>query len=570
MPIFHWAFGWAIRREHLMIRAEHDQARIDELQRLRIMGTEPEPLFDEIARAAGLIFDAPFSSVSFVGGRGEWFKARVGLELPPGGRAEAMCSPVVEGTATLIVPDTRRDSRFCHRPQVLRNGVRFYCGAPIVTRNNITIGAVCVKDTREREVLSWQTSSLEAMARVVAEALEARLKALETEEARAAADAANRAKSNFLANMSHEVRTPLNAILGFADLLADGTATPDEQKAHAETIRLASDHLLTMVNDLLDLSAIDAGQVAIEQADVDVARLLRDAAALLEPRAAGKGIMMSCATPPGRIVIKSDPLRLRQVLLNLIGNAVKFTELGGVTVTMTTDDRPHDRKIVIIQIADTGIGIAPEKLSAIFKPFTQSDEGLTRRFGGSGLGLAICQRLAAPLGASIDVQSELGKGSVFTLTIDAVAGVRAAAPGGPVINLKDTSSLRMDILYAEDGPDNQRLVAFLLRKAGATVTVAPNGREAVDLIKRGAKFDLVLMDMQMPEMDGYEATRELRRSGYEVPIVALTAHALADDRGKCLMAGCDDFLTKPIDRDLLVATCRRWKHPGDEGEKSVA
>ena len=553
-----------------MSRAELDKARIAELQRLRIMGTEPEPLFNEIARAAKLIFDAPFSSVSFVGGRGEWFKARIGLDLPPGGREEAMCSPVVDATQTLVIPDTALDPRYHNRPQVLQHGVRFFCGAPIVTKNNITIGAVCVKDRRKRDVLAWQVSSLEAMARVVAEALEGRLNALETEAARAAADAANRAKSNFLANMSHEVRTPLNAILGFADLLAEGTATPDEQKVHAETIRQASDHLLTMVNDLLDLSTLDAGQVTMEQVDVDAVRLLRDVAALLEPRAAGKGIRMTCATPQGRVIIKSDPLRLRQVLLNLIGNAVKFTELGGVTITMTPQDHPPARKLVRIEIADTGIGISPEKLTAIFKPFTQSDESMTRRFGGSGLGLAICQRLAAALGGAIEVHSQLGKGSVFTLVIDALAGVRASTPSGPTIDLKDTSPLNMSILYAEDGPDNQRLVSFLLRKAGAIVTLAENGRQAVDRIKGGEHFDLILMDMQMPEMDGYEATRDLRKSGYEIPIIALTAHALADDRGKCLMAGCDDFLTKPIDRELLVATCRRWKHTGGEGQKSVA
>ncbi len=534
------------------------------------MGTDPEPLFNEIARAAKLIFDAPFASVSFVGGRGEWFKARIGLELPPGDRIAAMCSPVVDGTQTVVIPDTTLDARFHDRPQVVEHGVRFFCGAPIVSKNNITIGAVCVKDRRKRDVLPWQVSSLEAMARVVAEALEARLNALETEAARAAADAANLAKSNFLANMSHEVRTPLNAILGFADLLAEGTATPDEQKVHAETIRQASDHLLTMVNDLLDLSTLDAGKVALEQVDVDVVRVLRDAAALLEPRAAGKGIRMSCAMPQGRVVIKSDPLRLRQVLLNLIGNAVKFTELGGVTITMTARDHPPERKFVRIEIADTGIGISQEKITAIFRPFTQSDEGMTRRFGGSGLGLAICQRLAAALGGEIEVESQLGKGSVFTLVIDALAGVRAAMPSGPTINLKDTSPLNMSILYAEDGPDNQRLVSFLLRKAGAIVTIAENGRQAVDRIKGGEHFDLILMDMQMPEMDGYEATRDLRKSGYEIPIIALTAHALADDRGKCLMAGCDDFLTKPVDRELLVATCRRWKKPGGEGQKSVA
>lgn len=553
-----------------MPRAERDIARIAELQRLRIMGTEPEPLFDEIARAAKLIFDAPFASVSFVGGRGEWFKARIGLDLPPGDRAEAMCTPVVDGTQTMVIPDTSLDARFHDRPQVLNHGVRFFCAAPIVTTNNITIGAICVKDRRKRDVLAWQVSSLEAMARVVSEALEARLNALQTEQARADAEIANRTKSNFLANISHEVRTPLNAILGFADLLAEGTASPEDQRAHAETIRQASDHLLTMVNDLLDLSTLDSGQVALEQVDVDAVRLLRDAAMLLEPRAAGKGIRMSCATPQGRVVIKSDPLRLRQVLLNLIGNAVKFTELGGVTITMTAEDHPPDRKLIRVEIADTGIGISPEKLTAIFKPFTQSDEGMTRRFGGSGLGLAICQRLAAALGGTIEVQSRLGKGSVFTLVIDALAGVRAATPSGPTIDLKDTSPLNMNILYAEDGPDNQRLVSFLLRKAGAIVTLAENGRQAVDRIKGGEQFDIILMDMQMPDMDGYEATRDLRKSGYEVPIIALTAHALADDRGKCLMAGCDDFLTKPVDRELLVATCRRWKHTGGEGQKSVA
>ncbi len=534
------------------------------------MGSGPEPLFTEIARAASMIFDAPFASVSFVGDRGEWFKARVGLELPAGNRDEAMCAPVVDGTATVMVNDTTLDERFRHRPQVTQHGVRFFCGAPIVTKGNITIGAICVKDRRRRDTVPWQVSTLESLARVVAEALEDRLEALETAKARALADAANQAKSNFLANMSHEIRTPLNAILGFSDLLANGAATPEDQRAHAKIIRSAGDHLLTLVNDLLDFTALESGQLKVEAVDVDAAKILREAASLLEPRAIGKGIQMTCTVPPGRVLIKSDPLRLRQVLRNLIGNAVKFTELGGVTVTLTSEDLPPDRRRVRFEIADTGIGIPKEKLATIFQPLTQLDESMTRRFGGSGLGLALCHRLAAALGARIDVESQIGKGSVFTLTIDAPAGMRNASNSDHAINLADTSPLNMNILYAEDGPDNQRLVAFILRKAGATVTIAENGLEALRLIRDGANFELVLMDMQMPVMDGYEATRELRRMGYEVPIVALTAHALADDRGRCLMTGCDDFLTKPIDRDLLVATCRRWKKSGGATQKSVA
>ncbi|MBL8761161.1 MAG: response regulator [Phycisphaerae bacterium] len=553
-----------------MLDPVRESARLAELDRLKVVGSAPEPLFDEIARVASLLCDAPFAAVSLVGDQAEWFKARWGLDLPPACRDQALCAAVVDSGKLLVVPDATADDRFAALSSVRDTGIRLYAGAPIRSSNGQFVGAVCVKDRRKRELQEWQVSGLEGLARVAGEALEFRLLALEIERARAAAEEANRAKSSFLANMSHEIRTPLNAILGFANLLADGAATPAEQREYAETIRSSSDHLLTMINDVLDLSSLEAGNMPVERTDVDVARLVRDAAAMLEPRAVGKGIAMTCQTPAGRVLIKSDPIRLRQVLLNLIGNAVKFTELGGVTVSLTSSDLPPDRKRITVEIADTGIGISPEKLPTIFNPFNQSDSSLTRRFGGSGLGLAISDRLARALGASLHVASTLGKGSVFTFTIDAAVGLRTGGATPQVVNLRDPSALDMNILYAEDGPDNQRLVSFLLKMAGANVALADNGRIAVDLIKGGARFDLVLMDMQMPELDGYQATRELRAAGYELPIVALTAHAMADDRGKCLIAGCDDFLTKPIDRELLIATCRRWKKPGGRTEKSVA
>jgi signal transduction histidine kinase/DNA-binding response OmpR family regulator len=407
--------------------------------------------------------------------------------------------------------------------------------------------------------------------------LEARVEARTHElgRANAALCAANQAKSEFLANMSHEIRTPMTAVCGYAELLMAPELSAAERLDCVQTIRRNGEHLLMVVDDILDLSRIEAGKMTVESVACSPPTLLAEVAALMQGRAFAKGLDFEVRyeTPIPQSV-RSDPTRLRQILLNLVGNAIKFTRVGGVAVLVRCDDASGPRPLLRIKVTDTGIGLSREQIAVLFLPFSQADTSTVRRFGGTGLGLAICKRLAALLGGVIEIESAPGRGSAFTLTLGLapLAGARmatrfeAVTPAAPVTPAGQ-SPLRGAVLLAEDGHDNQILIAAYLRRAGAAVTTVGNGRLAVDealaAVAEGRPFGAIVMDMQMPELDGYDATRFLREWGYQGPIIALTAHAMTGDRGRCLAAGCDDYLTKPIDRAALIATVARATARGE-------
>jgi signal transduction histidine kinase/ActR/RegA family two-component response regulator len=387
-------------------------------------------------------------------------------------------------------------------------------------------------------------------------------------EAHGRAGAANRAKSEFLSNMSHEIRTPMTAMLGYAELLGDPTLPREQIVDHVGVIRRNGEHLLTLINDILDLSKIEAGALEVECVPFHLPRVVGEVQELLSFRAAEKKLELRLEVPADvPPCIQSDPVRLKQMLVNLVGNAVKFTESGHVAIQVRLLDRSGEAVRLEFRVVDTGIGLSAEAQARLFQPFSQADSSTTRRFGGTGLGLSICRRLADLMGGSIDVQSEPGKGSTFRFDIQAKVW-DGPLPEGPERQgrkqLERLDGLR--ILLAEDGRDNQRLFTTILQRAGAEVEVASNGRQAVErLLELGQANtppDVVLMDMQMPELDGYSATRQLRERGYGWPIVAMTAHAMAGDRERCLEAGCDDYLTKPIDRALMLATCGRHGRRG--------
>ncbi|MFO0835212.1 MAG: CHASE domain-containing protein [Phycisphaerales bacterium] len=400
-------------------------------------------------------------------------------------------------------------------------------------------------------------------------------------EAKEAAEAASRAKSAFLANMSHEIRTPLTAILGFTDILReDGElAKAPRNRVHSiETISNAGNHLLTVINDILDLSKIEAERMTVERIETPLAMLLHDTQEFLCPRAAGKGLTLSTRVlNPVPDTIVSDPTRLRQILMNLVGNAIKFTDKGSVTVLVSSIDAGGSERLVI-DVEDTGHGITDAEASRLFKPFTQADETMSRRFGGTGLGLTICRRLAHMMGGDVTLERTApGEGSRFRVVLPLVAAPGAAMfreLGEVVSRVHDTlptgePALSGRILLAEDGPDNQRLISHHLRKAGAEVDIADNGRIALDMIEKamsqGRAYDLLVSDMQMPEVDGYTLASTLRTRDIDIRIVALTAHAMAEDRAKCLSAGCDDFATKPVNKNALLATCAKWLAAGKAG-----
>ncbi|MGD9692572.1 MAG: PAS domain S-box protein [Phycisphaerales bacterium] len=446
------------------------------------------------------------------------------------------------------------------------------------------LGFMCVAtDITDRleadhEIRKRTEDLLEVNNQLEHQAIELAARTAELEMARATAESASNAKTEFLANMSHEIRTPMNAILGFADLLLDPECTEAQRREHVTTIQRNGEHLLTLINDILDLSKIEAGRMTVERIPCSPEAVATDTFSLLAHRARSKGVDLKLeAETPIPNSIHSDPVRLRQILLNLVGNAIKFTEQGAVTISVRCDRNDEDSATLSYAVKDTGIGIAPERLKELFQPFTQADSTVTRRFGGTGLGLVISRRLSRMLGGDISADSVQGEGSTFTLTVDAgdlttaafterafsqAAPPPANEPAAPQAAPSKAAPLSARILLAEDGPDNQRLIAHHLRSAGATVEFATNGKDAVEFALEAEKnktpFDLVLMDMQMPIMSGYEASARLREQNYPRPIVALTAHAMDGDREKCLAAGCQDYTTKPVKKNVLLDICRRW------------
>ncbi len=408
-----------------------------------------------------------------------------------------------------------------------------------------------------------------------------------------AAQAADRAKSEFLANMSHEIRTPLAAILGYAELLREGRdpveMTPIGQSDALETIHRNGEHLLQVINDILDLSKIEAGRLELELRFASPRQIVTEVLALFAPRATAKSLRLeSCFDDELPDAVETDPTRLRQILLNIVGNAIKFTEIGGVRVDAKWTGAETGPGRIELVIRDSGIGMTHEEVSRLFQPFSQADGSTSRRYGGTGLGLglAICRRLVQMLGGSIDVTSEPEKGSCFTVSLPVARTRSQRANGATTANghhapprnaavsrgAPDLCLAGYRILLAEDSADNQRLIRHLLQRAGAEVALADNGQSAVDQalqLQQGSAFDLILMDMQMPIMDGYEATTRLRWAGYRRPILALTAHALGTEQEKCLAAGCDEVCTKPIDRAAFFAAIRRRVRQG-EAEALVA
>ena len=434
-------------------------------------------------------------------------------------------------------------------------------------RRTSTDGATCWVEIRAEPraqahgVVRWTGFVSDVTARVTAE--------IQLRHARAEALRASRLKSDFIAAVSHELRTPMSAIIGYAELLQDDPSVRSNagSASAAEAILRNGEHLLSVVSDILDDSRVEAGAFSVRAAEIDLAQVTHDASDLLAIRARSRGIGLQFTADSGvPAFARADPLRVRQIILNLVGNAIKFTDRGSVRVSVSSAGGA-----ATVTVADDGIGMSTEQLEALFRPYTQFNGA--RACEGSGLGMALSRRLARMMGGDLRVASTPGHGTTFTLSLPAIAPSLGDAP--PVVDIahdaKADSAPEADpalplagfrILVAEDGPDNVRLYLRQLGRAGADVRVAANGREAVALAQAGAvgvldaPFDLMLMDVQMPVLDGLEATRRLRALGFTVPVVAVTAAAGDEERARCMAAGCDGFLEKPVRQADLIAAAR--------------
>jgi signal transduction histidine kinase/ActR/RegA family two-component response regulator len=380
------------------------------------------------------------------------------------------------------------------------------------------------------------------------------------------AEEAQRTKSLFLANMSHEIRTPMNGITGMASLLGQ-TSLTKEQRGYIDTIRSCTDTLLTVINNILDFSTMESGKIVLEEKETDLRLCVEEVLEIFMARALKAGILLHCYIDedvPARIITDGD--RLRQILINLVGNAIKFTEQGEIRVrlflppTPLPPDTPPGHIQIGFEVKDTGIGINQDQFDLLFQSFSQVDSSVSRKYGGTGLGLTISDKLVQLMNGHITVASDAGKGSAFTFTIlthpALLKNITSTIPGIPVLSGK----YPLCILLAEDNPINQQLALIILTKMGYNPIIAVNGKEVLQHLEK-APFDLILMDIQMPEMDGLEATRLIRAgNGHQPVIIAMTANVTRQDRDECIAEGMNDYLSKPVDLDQLVYMLKKWGH----------
>jgi signal transduction histidine kinase/ActR/RegA family two-component response regulator len=534
---------------------DNEQERLEALDRYNILDTLPEEEYDAITKLASYICQVPIALISLIDENRQWFKSKVGLQVRETSRSISFCQYAIMGEDMLQIQDTHQDARLAANPMVTGDPhIRFYAGAPLVTPDGYALGTLCVIDTKPRNLSGEQMEAMQTLAKSVVAQLVLRDQKKKLKEEKEKALQSVKTKEQFLANMSHEIRTPLNGIMGLTNLLLASQLT-EEQLTFLTYIKNSADNLLIIINDILDFSKIESGKLTFESVPFQMHQLFDSVVGLHKSKAEHKGLQLSASVSediPDTLL--GDPVRLGQILNNLVDNAIKFTESGKVTVSINKESQTGNSVRLLFTIQDTGIGIPKEKYASIFESFTQANNDTTRKYGGTGLGLAISKRLIETQGGKIWVNSQENQGSSFQFLLS----FPMAAPQTAHQNLphaEESTSASIKVLVAEDNEVNQLIISKVLEARDFQVSMASNGQQAIDQLQSNP-FDIVLMDIQMPVMDGYEAIQYIRNSSkpfQHIPIIALTAHAIKREIEKCIDAGATDHVSKPFQPDDLIS-----------------
>lgn len=533
----------------------NESERLDILKRYsNMLEALPGYAFDDATSLVSYICGVPIAYIAFIDENRQWFKSEIGLGFSIVPREITFSRYTIMDSSLVEIQDTLLNERFKDDPDV-KGGlkIRFYAGMPLITPDGHAVGVLCAADHEPRSLNENQKRALHIVARHVITTLELGIKNNELLRQKKIAESAVLAKESFLANMSHEIRTPLNAIIGFTELLS-GTPLDKQQQAFIQDVQTAGENLLLIVNDILDLSKIESGGLSLEKQPFNLKKSLRHVYDLLKVKTADGvefNLFLDAELPD---VITGDQGRLNQIMVNLAGNALKFTNEGEVTISVKNKGETEDSYTIRFSVKDTGIGIPKEHLESIFERFTQGQEDTTRKFGGTGLGLSIVKELVKLHDSKIQVKSREGAGSefFFTATYKKPVNVKENPKLLPVNDLG-----RLKILLLEDNRLNQKLAQNVIEGFGFEIDIAENGDQGIKLLSEN-QYDLVLMDLQMPVRDGYQTTRYIRSElKNEIPIIAMTAHSLADEHHRCLNAGMDGYVPKPFKQHELLEAIKQ-------------
>ncbi|KAF2337513.1 GAF domain-containing hybrid sensor histidine kinase/response regulator [Flavobacterium nitrogenifigens] len=537
---------------------ENELQRLAALKRYNILDTLPDDAFDDATRLVSYICGVPIAHISFIDEDRQWFKSEIGIGVSEVPREITFCNYTILDTEIVEINDTHINERFKDDPNVTGGfNVRFYAGVPLTTPDGYNIGTICAIDHVVKELNDNQRNALSIIAKHVIAQLELGTKNNQLYTQRKIAERAVFARDSFLANMSHEIRTPLNAIIGFTDLLAQ-TDLNDTQRDYIGSVQIAGENLLLIVNDILDLSKIESGNLTIETESFNLKKTLRHVYSLLKVKVQKEvefNLFLDAELPD---MVIGDQGRLNQILVNLIGNALKFTNEGEVTVSVKKIEETEDSYSFKFSIKDTGIGIPKDKLETIFERFTQGEESTTRTFGGTGLGLNIVKQLVELQKGEVHVKSTLNRGSEFFFTLSYKKS-NTEEIIVKTVSKNDLGSLK--ILLCEDNVLNQKLAKSVINNFGFDLDIAQNGEEGIELLSQ-KEYDLILMDLQMPVKDGYQTTEYIRNEmNSNIPIIAMTAHSLVGEQERCYKVGMNAYVPKPFKQTVLLKAIKTVMSP---------